>query len=151
MRHRLYCVNGMEFWCSDESAVIDNCSDQYDVFMFDADEHTACCSAQLTYAMDPLYGAFKLKCEEERDPSHYGQADEEIVDAVKAEIEKYLREDVLYIRCSQVDDLPHFKRGELPKELPNEFVIIWDDGPFEDPDYETMDSFMSDVEGDYPL
>ena len=150
MKHRLYCVDNMEFWCSDESAVFDNCATQHDVFMFDADDITACCEASASYCMDPFYGAFHLKDATEINPDHYGE-DPELLRKIKAEVTKYQRTDCMYLKASKVDAMPHFKRGELPDRLPKEFVIIWDDGPFEDPDYETMDSFMSDVEGDRPL
>jgi hypothetical protein len=152
MKQRLYCLNQMRSWCGDEAAVIENCSEQYDVYGFDADECRAACSATKLYAMHPFYGAFRLKTEDARDPWH-ADADEEILESVKEDIQKYMRTDVLYVKCSSVDVLaPHYKRGELPEELPDEFVIIWDDNPTEDyEDCDTMDSFLSDVEGDWPL
>jgi hypothetical protein len=143
-------MDALEFWCSDEEVISKNCIEQFDVFMYDADEATYCCSATPNYALDPLYGSFRLDVESERDPEHAGQ-DEELVESIKEMIGKYLRKDIMYKACAEIDRLPHYPRAEIPDKLPKEFVIVWDDGPFDDPDYETMDSFMADVEGDFPL
>jgi len=145
---KLWCVSNIKTWHEDSLVAI-HCKQQHDVYMYDSEEGTYCCEARPSYCMDPAYSAYRLK-----DEPKALQPPDETIEELELEVGENSPYEIKYVHCSHVDALPEFKRGELPEELPDEFVILWDDDPTEGgkyPDQDTIDSFLADVEGDYPI
>jgi len=131
MRINLYCINQIRHW-SKGCQIRKLCTQQHDIYVYNPDQATHMCELRPSYEMDFVYSIYRTLPEIEA-----------LTEEAMEDLEEALREnapDGTSSHCSQVDVLPVFLANTVPTELPEAFVIEWDEDA-EEPESAEDDPF----------